>query len=113
MCGPPCRAVLPKKGKLELDEVVLAHETGTLASHSAVLRVEEALQDTKRGDDEAKMKVLSKALREPETSCLAADQAKKLIEQFDDMKIREEVLKMILPKIHAINLYENMRGCVG
>ena len=29
------------------------------------------------------------------------------------MKIREEVLKMILPKIHAINLYENMRGCVG
>ena len=99
-------------GKLEFDEVHLVHETGTPASHSAVLRVEEALQDTKKGDDEAKWKLLTKALREPETSCLGADQAKKLIETFDSPQRREEVLKMILPKIVAIDLYEAMRGCV-
>ena len=103
---------LPPKGKLEFDEVHLVHETGTPASHSAVLRVEEALQDTKKGDDEAKWKLLTKALREPETSCLGADQAKKLIETFDSPQRREEVLKMILPKIVAIDLYEAMRGCV-
>lgn len=103
---------LPAKGKLEFDEVHLVHETGTAASHSAVLRVEEALQDTKRGDDDAKWRLLTKALREPETSCLGADQAKKLVETFDDPHRREEVLKLLLPKIVAIDLYEAMRGCV-
>ena len=110
---PPAGSwIVPEKGKLEFDEVHLVHETGTPASHSAVLRVEEALQDTKRGDDDAKWKILSKALREPETSCLGADQAKKLIETFDEPARREEVLKMLLPKIVAIDLYEAMRGCV-
>jgi len=103
---------LPAKGKLEFEEVHLVHETGTPASHSAVLRVEEALQETKKGDDDHKWKILTKALREPETSCLGADQAKKLIEAFDSAQRREEVLKMILPKIVAIDLYEHMRGCV-
>ncbi len=103
---------LPAKGKLEFDEVHLVHETGTPASHSAVLRVEEALQDTKRGDDDAKWRLLTKALREPETSCLGADQAKKLVEAFDDPMRREDALKLLLPKIVAIELYEVMRGCV-
>ena len=42
----------------------------------------------------------------------ALGKAKKLIETFDSPQRREEVLKMILPKIVAIDLYEAMRGCV-
>ena len=119
---------LPKKGSLEFDLVTLAHEVrtavtatwcttksnftvsqvGAAASHSDVLRVEEALHDLKT--DEERMEELTQGAGRD--MWLLAEQAKKLIECFRDSDMRVNVLKIILPKIIAINNFELMRGCV-
>jgi hypothetical protein len=78
-----------------------------------VLKVEESLHDLK--SDAERMKELTKSTKDltARGMHLLADQAKKLIECFEqEGTARVTVLKLLLPKIIAINDYDLMRGCV-